>query len=148
MDQKLMITTAESCTGGLIASAIVDLPGVPKIYQEGYVTYSNEAKEKLLGVSSETIEQYGVVSEQTAIEMAKGAAKKAKADIALTSTGVAGPDGGTKEHPVGEVYLGCYCKGRIRAVRMLGTGSRTEIRMQAAERAFCLLDEMLSEERS
>ncbi len=75
IDKKLTITTAESCTGGLIASAIVDIPGVSEIFHEGYVTYSNEAKERLLGVASETISDYGVVSRQTAAEMAAGAAK-------------------------------------------------------------------------
>ncbi|MGN0291042.1 MAG: CinA family protein [Lachnospiraceae bacterium] len=146
IDKKLTITTAESCTGGLLASAIIDFPGVSEIYQEGYVTYSNEAKEKLLGVSHETIFNYGAVSEQTAREMAQGAAREAGADIALSSTGVAGPDGGTKEHPVGEVYLGCYCLGKTRVVRMLGNGDRSMIRRQAVERAFTLLNEMLMEE--
>ncbi len=146
IDKKLTITTAESCTGGLLASAIIDFPGVSEIYQEGYVTYSNEAKEKLLGVSHETIFNYGVVSEQTAREMAQGAAREAGADIALSSTGVAGPDGGTKKHPVGEVYLGCYCLGKTRVVRMLGNGNRSMIRRQAVERAFTLLNEMLMEE--
>lgn len=146
IDKKLTITTAESCTGGLLASAIIDFPGVSEIYQEGYVTYSNEAKEKLLGVSHETIFNYGVVSEQTAREMAQGAAREAGSDIALSSTGVAGPDGGTKEHPVGEVYLGCYCLGKTRVVRMLGNGNRSMIRRQAVERAFTLLNEMLMEE--
>lgn len=145
---KLSITTAESCTGGWIASAIVDQPGVSEIFHEGYVTYSDEAKEKLLGVSHETIFYYGVVSEQTAREMAEGAARTAEADIALSSTGVAGPGGGTREHPVGEVYLGCYLKGRTKVVRMLGKGNRTEIRRQAVERVFVLLQEMLTEEES
>lgn len=148
MENKLTISTAESCTGGWIASAIVDQPGVSEIFHEGYVTYSNEAKEKLLGVSHETIFNYGVVSEQTAKEMAQGAARSAEADIALSSTGVAGPGGGSEEHPVGEVYLGCYLRGRTKAVRMLGKGNRTEIRRQAVERAFVLLQEMLMEEES
>lgn len=148
IDKRLTITAAESCTGGLISSAIVDMPGVSEIFHEGYVTYSNEAKESLLGVSPETILHYGVVSEQTAKEMAQGAARSADADIALSSTGVAGPDGGTKEHPVGEVYLGCYCRGRVKAVRMLGKGDRTAVRTQAVERAFSLLNEMLREDLS
>lgn len=148
IQNKLSITTAESCTGGWIASAIVDFPGVSEIFHEGYVTYSDEAKERLLGVSHETIFNYGVVSEQTAREMAQGAARTAEADIALSSTGVAGPGGGSKEHPVGEVYLGCYLKGRTKVVRMLGEGNRTEIRRQAVEQVFILLHEMLMEELS
>ena len=103
IDKKLTITTAESCTGGLIASAIVDIPGVSEIFHEGYVTYSNDAKERLLGVAPKTISDHGVVSSQTAAEMATGAARTAHTTIALSSTGVAGPDGGTKEHPVGDV---------------------------------------------
>ena len=91
IDKKLTITTAESCTGGLIASAIVDIPGVSEIFHEGYVTYSNEAKERLLGVAPKTISDHGVVSSQTAAEMATGAARTAHTTIALSSTGVAGP---------------------------------------------------------
>mgnify|MGYP002975353104 CR=1 FL=1 len=157
IDKKLTITTAESCTGGLIASAIVDIPGVSEIfhegyvtssvYMEGYITYSNEAKERLLGVASETISDYGVVSRQTAAEMAAGAAKTAHTTIALSSTGVAGPDGGTKEHPVGDVYLGCCYNGSVMTQHMLGCGSRTEIRQQAVAAAFSLLEKMLTEEK-
>ena len=147
IDKKLTITTAESCTGGLIASAIVDIPGVSEIFHEGYVTYSNEAKERLLGVASETISDYGVVSRQTAAEMAAGAAKTAHTTIALSSTGVAGPDGGTKEHPVGDVYLGCCYNGSVMTQHMLGCGSRTEIRQQAVAAAFSLLEKMLTEEQ-
>lgn len=147
IDKKLTITTAESCTGGLIASAIVDIPGVSEIFHEGYVTYSNEAKERLLGVASETISDYGVVSRQTAAEMATGAAKTAHTTIALSSTGVAGPDGGTKEHPVGDVYLGCCYNGSVMTQHMLGCGSRTEIRQQAVAAAFSLLEKMLTEEK-
>lgn len=145
IDKKLTITTAESCTGGMIASAIVDISGVSEIFHEGYVTYSDEAKERILGVDPKIIEGYGVVSAQTAEAMAEGAAKKAGADIALSSTGVAGPDGGTREHPVGEVYLGCYVRGNVRSVRMHGCGDRTAIRRQAVEEAFQLLDQCLGE---
>ena len=87
----LKITTAESCTGGLIAAALVNVPGVSGQFEEGYITYSNEAKEKLLGVSHETLEQFGAVSSQTAEEMARGARKAAGADISVISTGIAGP---------------------------------------------------------
>ena len=99
------VTTAESCTGGLIAATLINVSGVSEIYREGYITYANESKEKLLGVKGETLRNYGAVSEQTAYEMAAGAAKNAGADAALVSTGIAGPSGGTKEKPVGLVYL-------------------------------------------
>ena len=133
IDKKLTITTAESCTGGLIASAIVDIPGVSEIFHEGYVTYSNDAKERLLGVAPKTISDY--------------AARTAHTTIALSSTGVAGPDGGTKEHPVGDVYLGCCYNGSVMTQHMLGCGSRTEIRQQAVAAAFSLLEKMLTEEK-
>ena len=115
--KKLHVTTAESCTGGLIAGALVNVPGISKWFGEGYVTYSNEAKERLLGVSHETLETYGAVSEQTAREMAEGAAKAADADVSVVSTGIAGPDGGTAQKPVGLVYIGCFCKGMVRVER-------------------------------
>ena len=146
-EKGLTISTAESCTGGLIASAIVDIPGVSEIFHEGYVTYSNDAKERLLGVAPKTISDYGVVSSQTAAEMATGAARTAHTTIALSSTGVAGPDGGTKEHPVGDVYLGCCYNGSVMTQHMLGCGSRTEIRQQAVAAAFSLLEKMLTEEK-
>ena len=96
-ERKLHVTTAESCTGGLIAGTLVNVAGASDVLNEGYVTYSNEAKERLIHVSHETLETYGAVSEQTAHEMAEGAAKAANADAALSATGIAGPGGGTEE---------------------------------------------------
>ena len=124
MDKKLTITTAESCTGGMISSADVN---------EAYITYSNEAKNRLLGVKNETIEKYGVVSEETAREMVIGAAKAAKADCAISVTGVAGPDGGTKEKPVGTVYAGFYCKGVVEVARYNFSGDRYEVRCKTTQ---------------
>lgn len=89
-EHQLLVTTAESCTGGLVASALVDIPGISDYFKEGYITYAPEAKEKILGVLPETISDYGVVSEQTAQEMAEGAAKQAHAGCAVATTGVAG----------------------------------------------------------
>ena len=106
-EKQMTVTTAESCTGGLLSGRILNVPGASAVYKEGYITYSNEAKEKLLGVSHETLETYGAVSYETAREMAAGAARSAGADVALAVTGIAGPDGGTKEKPVGLVYIGC-----------------------------------------
>ena len=111
-ERKLHVTTAESCTGGLIAGTLVNVAGASDVLNEGYVTYSNEAKERLIHVSHETLETYGAVSEQTAHEMAEGAAKAANADAALSATGIAGPGGGTEEKPVGLVYIGCYLNGK------------------------------------
>lgn len=112
-EKQLHVTTAESCTGGLIAGTLVNAAGASAVLNEGYVTYSNEAKERLLGVSHKTLETYGAVSEQTAKEMAQGAAKAANAEAALSATGIAGPGGGTEDKPVGLVYIGCYLNGKI-----------------------------------
>lgn len=141
--KKLHVTTAESCTGGLIAGALVNVPGISKWFGEGYVTYSNEAKERLLGVSHETLETYGAVSEQTAREMAEGAAKAADADVSVVSTGIAGPDGGTAQKPVGLVYIGCFCKGMVRVERHLFVGDRAQVRTQSVQAALLLLKMML-----
>ena len=107
LEKQYTVTTAESCTGGLLAGRILNVPGASSVYNEGHITYSNEAKERLLGVSHETLVRYGAVSRQTAEEMARGAAKTAKAEIGLSTTGIAGPGGGTKEKPVGLIYVGC-----------------------------------------
>ena len=97
--RNLTVTTAESCTGGLIAGTLVNVAGASDVLNEGYVTYSNEAKERLVGVKHETLEQYGAVSEQTAREMAEGAARAAGADAALSATGIAGPGGEQQRNP-------------------------------------------------
>lgn len=139
----LTITTAESCTGGLISGRIINAPGASACVKEAYVTYSNEAKEKLLGVSHDTLESYGAVSEETAAEMANGAAKAACADIALAATGVAGPDGGSKEKPVGLVYIGCYVKGEVTVKKCLFKGNREANRKATVDEALNLLRECL-----
>lgn len=140
------VTTAESCTGGLIAATLINVSGVSEIYKEGYITYANEAKEKLLGVSRKTLEKHGAVSEETAREMAEGAAKSAGAEVSLVSTGIAGPSGGTKEKPVGLVYLGCCLKGKVTVRKENFHGDRESIRRQAATSALELLLTVLSEE--
>ena len=124
--KQMTITTAESCTGGLIAGTIVNVAGASDVLNEGYVTYSNEAKQRLVHVKAETLERFGAVSEETAREMAAGAAKAAGSDVAISATGIAGPGGGTKEKPVGLVYIGC-CVGeeiRVKECRFSGTPSR------------------------
>ena len=111
LEKQYTVTTAESCTGGLLAGRILNVPGASSVYNEGHITYSNEAKERLLGVSHETLVRYGAVSRQTAEEMARGAAKTAKAEIGLSTTGIAGPGGGTKEKPVGGCGSGAEIVG-------------------------------------
>lgn len=133
------ITTAESCTGGMLASMLVNAAGASEIFKEGYITYSNEAKSRLLGVDAQALERYGSVSETVARQMAEGAAAAAGATAALSVTGIAGPGGGTKEKPVGLVYIGCYLDGTTTAERNLFHGSRLEIREASARRALELL---------
>lgn len=117
--KQLTVATAESCTGGLLSSAITSVPGASECFGFGVCTYANKAKMKLLGVKHETLEKYGAVSEQTACEMASGAKILSGADIALSLTGIAGPDGGTVEKPVGLVYLGVAVKDRVYAKKLL-----------------------------
>lgn len=136
---NLKIATAESCTGGLVAGVLCDISGISKYFEEGFITYSEEAKIKNLGVLSETIESYGVVSCEVAEEMAIGACKSANASCAIATTGVAGPTGGTKENPVGTVCFACVVKNQVLTERMIFEGTRMEIRMQAAIYALEML---------
>ena len=138
-EHNLKIATAESCTGGLVSGLLCDIPGISAFFEEGFVTYSENAKIKNLGVSAETIAKYGVVSCETAEEMAKGAAKRANADCAVATTGIAGPTGGTAETPVGCVCIICVVNGQMHSERLMFEGSRMEIRMQAAAYALEML---------
>lgn len=142
-EKGMTVTTAESCTGGLLAGRIMNVAGASAVYQEGYITYSNRAKEKLLGVSEETLRTYGAVSAETAAQMAEGAAKAAEADAALAVTGIAGPGGGSSEKPVGLVYVGCFVKGRVRTEEFIFTGNREKNRDYAVVRALTVLREEL-----
>lgn len=142
-EKNMTLTTAESCTAGLLAGRIMNVSGASSVYNEGYITYANDAKEKLLGVRHETLETYGAVSKETAYEMALGAAKAAGADAALSVTGIAGPEGGTEEKPVGLVYVGCYVNGKVRTEEFRFTGNRRKNRDYAVVRALTLLREEL-----
>ena len=136
---NLKIATAESCTGGLVSAAICDISGISAYFEEGYVTYSEHAKCKNVGVLPETIEHYGVVSCEVAEEMAMGAAERANADCAIATTGFAGPAGGTKENPVGTVCFACVVKNQVLTERMIFEGNRMEIRTQATQYAIEML---------
>lgn len=137
--KNMSVTTAESCTGGLVAGALVNADGISEVFKEGYITYSNEAKNKLLRVSEETLATYGAVSRQTAAEMAEGAARAAGADASVVTTGIAGPGGGTEEKPVGLVYIGCYVKGRTIVKRCFYGGDRQAVRYSAVKEALEIL---------
>ena len=142
-ERHYTVTTAESCTGGMIAGTIVNAAGATEVLNEGYITYSNEAKERLVGVSHETLERFGAVSEQTAREMAEGAARAAGADAALSATGIAGPGGGTEEKPVGLVYIGCTLNGKTEVKECRFDGNRMENRLHTVKTALEMLQSML-----
>lgn len=128
IENNLSIATAESCTGGLLCGRLVNYPGISKCLVEGIVTYSNDSKMNRIGVKKETLENFGAVSEETALEMAKGVAKTSGADIGISTTGIAGPSGGTDEKPIGLVYIGYYIQGKSFAKRFVFPGNRESIR--------------------
>ena len=134
--KKLKLVTAESCTGGMISAAITEIAGSSDIFDRGFVTYSNEAKIAMLGVSPITLETYGAVSEQIAGEMVMGALKNSLADVAISVTGIAGPTGGTADKPVGLVYIGVANKIKTHVFKHIFKGNRSEVRQQTVERAF------------
>lgn len=138
-ERKLLITTAESCTGGLVAARIVNVPGASDVFHAGFVTYCDKAKHKILNVGKSTLKRYTAVSAVTALEMALGAEKKAKADIAVSVTGIAGPDGGSEKFPVGLVFIGCSYHGDTCVKEYHFSGDRAEIRAQAAQMALELV---------
>jgi nicotinamide-nucleotide amidase len=136
ISKKLTISTAESCTGGLLSARLINYPGISSVFMEGAITYSNEAKVKRLGVKNATLKKFGAVSHETAKEMAEGMAKAAGTDIGVSVTGIAGPDGGTAEKPVGLVYVGLYIKGIVKSKQLNLSGNRQEIRNKTAEIAL------------
>lgn len=143
-NRHMKVSFAESCTGGLLSGRLVNVPGSSEVFEESYVTYSNEAKRRLLGVSNETLRSYGAVSRQVAEQMARGAAKRSGAQAAVGVTGIAGPDGGTAQKPVGLVYIGCFVDSKVAVTENHFHGSREEVRGQAVEAALKLLLEGLS----
>lgn len=141
-EKKLRLATAESCTGGLIAAAITDVPGASAVFTHGFIPYANEAKTGQLGVAEGLIAAHGAVSGPVALAMAKGALARAKADASVAVTGIAGPTGGTKEKPVGTVFIACAAKSAApRAQKHLFSGDRSRIRAQAVEKALEILYE-------
>lgn len=136
---ELTVTTAESCTGGLLAGTLVSVPGVSDVFKEGFVTYSNKAKRRHLDVSKSTLRKYGAVSAQTAKEMAKGGVFATDADVCVAITGLAGPDGATPEKPVGLVYIACYMNDKVQVEEFYFKGNRQKIREQSVVQALDLL---------
>ena len=144
--RKWKVTTAESCTGGLLAGRLINAAGASKVIQHGYITYSNKAKRNLLGVEKITLEQYTAVSDQVVYEMAEGGAKAANADVCIAITGLAGPDGGSEAIPVGTVYIGCCLHGAVKVEQYQFKGNRQKIRDYAVVRALNLLRLCILEE--
>jgi competence/damage-inducible protein cinA C-terminal domain len=142
---ELTISTAESCTGGLLAGRLINVPGVSDVYKEGFITYTNKAKRKTLGVNKSTLKKYGAVSEQTAKEMAVGAALAADTDISISVTGIAGPDGGTNEKPVGLVYIGVCIRDMVHVEEFRFSGDRANVREQTVISALGLLRKCILE---
>lgn len=139
MANGLTVTCAESCTGGLLSARLINVPGVSETYKSGLITYSNKAKRRFLGVKKSTLQKYGAVSEQTAEEMARGAALFAKTDVSVAVTGIAGPDGGTEEKPVGLVYIACSVKGNVTVKKYHFTGNRSKVREASVSAALSLM---------
>lgn len=142
--RKLMVATAESCTGGLVAASLVDIPGSSAAVTGGYITYSNEAKQTMVGVKAETLASFGAVSKETAIAMARGALRKSKADLTVAITGVAGPGGGSPGKPVGLVQFAAAARdGRIVTLeKRFGAIGRTAVRTRSVAEALKLLIEL------
>ncbi|CEO07263.1 competence/damage-inducible protein A [Paraclostridium sordellii] len=139
VEKNLTMAVSESCTGGMVSSTLIDYPGISQVFMEGCVTYSNEAKMSRLGVKKETLDNFGAVSTETAIEMAKGVAMNLKTNVGLSTTGIAGPGGGTTEKPVGLVYIGLYINGKTKVKKLNLAGSREKIRVKATKEALNFL---------
>jgi nicotinamide-nucleotide amidase len=141
--RHLMLATAESCTGGLIAAAITEVPGASDVLERSFVTYSNAAKIGMLGVDPELLMSFGAVSREAALAMAEGALRNSAAGIAVSVTGIAGPGGGTQTKPVGLVHFGVASRGRParHRERRFGDPGRTQIRLESVREAFRFLAE-------
>lgn len=142
---RLHLATAESCTGGLLSGRIINVSGASDAFTEGFITYSNRAKCKYLGVSQDTLDQYGAVSNETAKEMAVGAAKTTGCEVTAAITGIAGPEGGTEDKPVGLVYISCHAGGKTFVKECHFKGNRQKIREQSVVNALDLIRRSIME---
>ena len=138
--RKILVATAESCTGGMIISLLTDIPGSSSMVDRGFVTYSNEAKMEMIGVSPATLDKFGAVSSETAHEMAAGALARSRAGITLAVTGIAGPDGGSAEKPVGLVWFGMALTGKpvVTEKRQFENRGRDFIRRETVRHALTM----------
>jgi nicotinamide-nucleotide amidase len=139
--RNLRVATAESCTGGLIAASLTDIPGSSAVFTHGFVTYANQAKIQMLGVQEATLAAFGAVSAQTAAAMAAGARTRASADLAVSTTGIAGPDGGTDQKPVGTVWFGLATPTGVTTYHRVFPGNRADVRKASVDYALALLQQ-------
>lgn len=146
-EKNYFVTTVESCTGGLVASAIVDVSGASSVFEKGYVTYSDSAKAQMVGVDGNIINKYGVVSVEVAEQMAVCGKRVAHTECSIATTGVAGPTGGTDEVPVGTVCIAVAVNEAVNVKRYVFDGDRTDVRKQAVEMALIMLKDGLINER-
>jgi len=144
-EHELSITTAESCTGGLVAAGLVSVAGVSEVFSTGLITYSNKAKRKYLDVKKSTLKKHTAVSAAVAKEMAVGGALAGNSDICISVTGLAGPDGGSEEIPVGTVFIGCCLDGKTWVKECHFEGEREAVRRQAAETALVFAADCIRE---
>jgi nicotinamide-nucleotide amidase len=146
--KKLLVATAESCTAGLVAGTLTEVPGVSSMLDRGFVTYSNESKQEMLGVKAQTLDTYGAVSRETALEMAQGALARSPVDLAVSVTGIAGPDGGSEEKPVGLVHFGAVSRRgqSVHSEQRYGDIGRAQVRKQSVLQAFRMLHDLAEKE--
>lgn len=144
-ERGVKVTTAESCTGGLIIAAITSVSGSSAVTEMGLCSYSNRIKSEILGVSEKTLREHTEYSIQCAEEMARGALRISGADYAISTSGVAGPTGGTAENPVGTIYIAAACKDTVKTVRERFSGDREQIRASSVEKALSMLLELIDE---
>ena len=136
---NLTVSTVESCTGGLLSARLINVPGVSEVFKSGYITYSNKAKRKILGVKKSILDKHGAVSQEVAKDMVKGAAAITKSDVAVSITGIAGPGGATEKKPVGLVFIGCSVCGKVTVEECHFNGNRSKIRESTVSMALILM---------
>ena len=148
--RKLKLAMAESCTGGLLAATLTEIPGCSAVVDRGFVTYTNESKQQMLGVPARTLEKYGAVSRETAEAMAKGALAHSAADVTVAVTGIAGPGGGSKQKPVGLVHFAATARNgtRIHHERRFGDLGRGKVRQQSVLQALAMLHDLAKNKTS
>lgn len=148
--KKLTLATAESCTGGLVAGTLSEVPGVSAMLDRGFITYTNESKQDMLGVPADTLERYGAVSRETAEAMVRGALERAPVDLAISTTGIAGPTGAKPGKPIGLVHFAAASRSGqlVHEERRFGDIGRAQVRKRSVLQAFIMLHELAEKERS